>query len=276
MDIKLVVSDVDGTLLNSQHKLTDFTRTTLLALPARGIQFTLTTGKLLSSVSAIVKSLHLDQPQILANGALVQQVDGKVLHEIALPRQNFSALLDFIHSSGLDYALYTPHQVFVPRHSPNTALVIEYNDPQPIEIGQMDLTEHTFCKLIVLERKDAGALEQLGQALNEKFGDSIKARRSVPGMLEVFNIQTSKAVAVQKVAAYLGLSLSEVMVIGDSYNDVDMFKVAGLAVAMGNAPDDVKQAAHITIGTNDEDGVAKYIGSLLEANQRTNSDKASS
>lgn len=259
MNIKLVVSDVDGTLLNSRHELTDFTRITLLALQASGIQFTLATGKLLSSVSDIVQSLNLDQPQILANGALVQQIDGKVLHEIALPRQNFSALLDFIQRSGLDYALYTPDQVFVPRHSQNTTLVVEYNDPQPIEIGKMDLADKTFCKIIVLERNDADALDRLGQALNEKFGDSIKARRSVPGMLEVFNVQTSKAVAVQKVASYLSLSLSEVMVIGDSYNDMDMFNVAGLAVAMGNAPDEVKKAAHITIGTHDEDGLARYI-----------------
>jgi HAD superfamily hydrolase (TIGR01484 family) len=198
MDIKLVVSDIDETLLNSRHELTDFTRTTLLALQASGIKFTLATGKLLSSVSDIVKSLNLDQPQILANGALVQQIDGKVLHEIALPSQNFSVLLDFIRSSGLDYALYTPDQVFVPRHSQNTTLVVEYNDPQPIEIGGMDLADKTFCKIIVLKRNDAGALDQLGHALNEKFGDTIKARRSVPGILEVFNIQTSKAVAVQK------------------------------------------------------------------------------
>jgi Cof subfamily protein (haloacid dehalogenase superfamily) len=264
VNIKLVVSDVDGTLLNSHHALTDFTRITLLALQARGVKFTLATGKLLSSVSDIVQSLNLNQPQILANGALIQQVDGKVLHEIALPQQNFSTLLDFIRSSGLDYALYTPNQVFVPRHSQNTTLVVEYNDPQPIEIGNMDLAAQTFCKIIVLERKDAGALDRLGQALNEKFGDRIKARRSVPGMLEVFNVQTSKAVAVQKVASYLSLSLSEVMVIGDSYNDVDMFKVAGLAVAMGNAPDEVKQAAHITVGTNDEDGLARYLAQKFD------------
>jgi Cof subfamily protein (haloacid dehalogenase superfamily) len=259
MNIKLVVSDVDGTLLNSRHELTDFTRTTLLALQANGIKFTLATGKLLSSVSEIVRSLHLDQPQILANGALVQQIDGQVLHEIALPQQNFPVLLDFIRSSGLDYALYTPDRVFVPRHSQNTTLVVEYNDPQPVEIGKMDLSAQTFCKIIVLERNDTGVLAELGQALNEKFGSTIKARRSVPGMLEVFNVQTSKAVAVQKLASYLHLSLPEVMVIGDSYNDLDMFKVAGCAVAMGNAPDEVKQAAHITIGTNDEDGLAKYI-----------------
>jgi Cof subfamily protein (haloacid dehalogenase superfamily) len=260
---KLVIADVDGTLLNSSHELTNFTRTTLLALQQRGIKFTLATGKILPSISNIVDALALDQPLILANGALVQQANKTILYETPLPPQHFLALLDFVRASGLDYALFMRDQVFVPRHTYNTTLVVEYNDPQPIEIGQINIMDKTFCKLIVLERNDTGQLDRLGSMLNEKFKGILKAYRSVPGMLEVFNAQTSKSVAVQKVATHLGLDMQQVIVIGDSYNDIDMFKIAGVAVAMGNAPDDVKREAQITIGTNDEDGLAHYISKFF-------------
>jgi HAD superfamily hydrolase (TIGR01484 family) len=150
MNIKLVVADVDGTLLNSRHELTEFTGETLLALQQRGIKYTLATGRVLSSVSNIVDTLGLDQPLILASGALIQQADRTVLFETTLPPQHFPALLDCVKTSCLDYALFMRDQVFVPRHTHNTALIVEYNDPQPIEIGQMDLADKTFCKLIVL------------------------------------------------------------------------------------------------------------------------------
>jgi Cof subfamily protein (haloacid dehalogenase superfamily) len=263
MDIKLVVADVDGTLVNSHHELTDYTRETLLTLQQGGIKFTVATGKVLPSISDLVDTLGLDQPLILANGALIQKADGTVLFETPLPPPHFPALLDFVKASGLDYALFMRDQVFVPHQTHNTALVVDYHDPEPITIGQMDLAGKTFCKLVVLERNDAGQLDHLGNMLNETFRGVLKAHRSVPGMLEVFNAQTSKAVAIQKVAEQLGLDIQQVMAIGDSYNDVDMFKIAGIAVAMGNAHEDVKQQAHTTIGTNDEDGLAQYISKFF-------------
>ena len=135
MNIKLVVADVNGTLLNFRHELTEFTRTTLLALKKAGIRIVLATGKILPSISEIVKELNLGLPLILANGALIQRADGTVLYEIPLPPQHFTALLDFVSGSDLDYAFFTCDQVFVPHHTYNTDLVVEYNDPQPIEIG---------------------------------------------------------------------------------------------------------------------------------------------
>ena len=264
MEIKLIVVDVDGTLLNSQHELTGLTQATVLALQQRGIKFTLATGKIFPAIVSIIHALDLNQPLILANGALVQQVNGKIISEIPLPRQHLLPLIDFLFASGLDYALYTADQVFVPHHSYNTTLVVEYDDPQPIEIGKIELTDTTFYKLVVLDRQGVAQLDFFGSELNKKFEGILKAHRSVPGMLEVFNAETSKSVAVRAIAAHLGLGLSEVMVVGDSYNDIDMFQVAGLAVAMGNAPELVRQAVHITIGTNDEDGLARYISSAFD------------
>jgi hydroxymethylpyrimidine pyrophosphatase-like HAD family hydrolase len=141
--------------------------------------------------------------------------------------------------------------------------VVEYNDPEPVEIGQMDLADKTFCKLTVLERNDLDKLNHLRDFLNEKFDGLIKVHLSVPGMLEVFSAQTSKSLAVQIVAAKLKIDLQQVMVFGDSFNDLDMFKTAGRAVAMGNAADFIKRAAHITIRTNDQDGLAHYISTFF-------------
>lgn len=262
-DIKLIVADVDGTLLNSRHELTEFTRDTLLALQQGGIKFTVATGKVLSSIADIVAALGLDQPLILANGALIQRADRTVFLETPLPPQYLPALIDCVKASGLDYALFMHDQVFVPHRTHNTALIVEYDDPEPVEIGQTDLADRSICKLIVLERNDIGQLDRLGNVLNETFHGILKAHRSVPGMLEVFNAQTSKAVALQKVADHLGLHMQQVMAIGDSYNDVDMLRAAGIAVAMGNAYDEVKREAQVTIGTNDEDGLAHYVAKFF-------------
>jgi Cof subfamily protein (haloacid dehalogenase superfamily) len=260
---RLVVADVDGTLLNSQHALTAATRKTLLALQRGGIAFTLATGKILPSVSDIIRQLELSQPLILSNGALVQLPDGTVLFEDPIPQHCLSSLISEVTAHGLDYALYMPNVIFVPRNTFNTMLLVEFGDPFPVEANPMDLTGKNFCKLLILERDDPTRLERMESLLNERYGDAIKAKRSVPGMLEVFNSNTSKSVALQKIASHLGLSLDQIMVIGDSYNDLDMFRVAGTAIAMGNAPLPVKQMAHISVGSNDEDGIATFLNELF-------------
>lgn len=130
-----------------------------------------------------------------------------MLFETTLPPQHFPALFDCVKTSCLAYSLFMRDQVFVPRHTYNSALIVEYNDPQPIEIGQMDLADKTFCKLIILERNDVGQLDRLGTLLNETFRGILKAHRSVPGMLEVFNAQTSKATALQRVDNHLGSAI---------------------------------------------------------------------
>lgn len=262
-NIKLVVADVDGTLLNSLHQLTAPTREVLLSLQHSGVHFSLATGKILPSVIEIIEQLGLTQPIILSNGALVQWPNGDVLFESPIPQHCIPELISTANEYGVDFALYRPDRIFVMKNTYNTMLVVDFGDPIPQEANVVEIADQSFEKFLILERKDLTKLERIENLLNAKLGKDIKAIRSVPGMLEVFNVETSKSISVQKLAAFIGLKLDQVMVIGDSYNDLDMFHIAGIAVAMGNAPQVVQEKAHITIRSNDEDGIARFLKEIF-------------
>ena len=266
MDCRLVAIDVDGTLLDSANRLTAATIKVLSRVQQLGKVITLATGKILPSVLDIVTTLGLNGPQILANGAIVQIPFGDVLKKTPVSQSTKDAVLEICVRAHVDLALYSMREIFVREHNIHTSLVVDYGEPIPKELhgwSISDLSQLDVYKMIVLCRSPGGVLDRIEVELEVTLGDTATVRRSVPSMVEITDSEATKGKAIGFLASQLGISLSEVIAIGDGENDIDMFQVVGLPVAMANASKKVREFAQITIGTNDQGGVAKFLSQLF-------------
>ena len=262
----LIAIDVDGTLLNSRHCLAHGTLQAIIQARDMGIMVTLATGKILPSVLGIVNDLDLSLPLILANGALLQYPNGDIVAKHVISENITDTILVASSNSFSDLVMYTSNAIFVTKSTSNTSLVVDYGEPEPIELPNrkcLDLIKSDICKLVFINRRPDDELSFLQSHLSDVLGDMVTINRSVPSMLEITANAANKGTGLIAVARHLGITMESVIAIGDSYNDLDMFNVAGYSVAMGNAPLRVKQAADKVTGSNDEDGIADFLQDLF-------------
>lgn len=260
--IKLVAIDIDGTLLNSKRELTDVVKTTIKKATEQGIKIVLCTGRPLQGVQALLKELDLvsnDQYVITYNGSLVQTADGKrTIVEYALDLNQVLWIKEIADELGTFYhaidrrSIYTTNQPigYYTRHE-SQLVDMPITSVSSSELQQLDTV---FQKAMIVddEKVLSRVIEQLPHALNEQ----LYVVKSAPYYLEILHPLANKGNAVKALAEELGFSLDEVMAIGDNMNDLEMIKVAGIGVAMGNAVNGLKKFADVITKTNDENGVA--------------------
>ncbi len=262
-EVRLIIADVDGTLLNSHHELTLETLSAIKELRADGVSITLATGRILPSVADIAASLNIEIPLILANGALIQKRSGEILYQCPFPASLMKLVIAEAKKHSFEIALYTPDRIIVRKLNYNTSLVMEYREPCPVQIGEWSrlpgIWSSQVCKIVVINRENTEELDEIGRLLRKQSIGRASVQASVPYMLEVTVSPCTKARGLLSLCSHLGISSNEVLAIGDGLNDVEMFKVSGISVAMGNASANVKRAADIVIGSNDENGIADFL-----------------
>lgn len=267
--IKLIAIDIDGTLLNSQRQLTERVKNALLEAKNQGVKVVLCTGRPIKGVKDLLNELTLnekDQYVITFNGALALTGDGsetivsngmnledyEIVKTFAEQHNTHyhAADLDVMYTSQREIGVYMAHEANLV-NMPIYVRTIEELRQLNINIQKMMITDYSA----VLD----GIIEQVPQSLKERF----LLVKSAPYYLEVLNPKANKGDAVMALAAHLGIDIEDVMAIGDNYNDMDMIKIAGYSVAMGNAVQAIKDAAKYHTGTNDEDGVAQIVEKLV-------------
>ncbi|SFN55928.1 hypothetical protein SAMN05216516_11086 [Izhakiella capsodis] len=264
MAIKLIAIDMDGTLLNPQHEISEGVKAAITAAKSQGIIVVLATGRPYVGIERYLTELDLKregQYAISYNGALVHRtLDGELVSEVSL---GFDDYLYFeklardlgVHFQALDKtALYTPNKdisEFTIHESYLTGIPVRYRS-----VEEMD-KQLTFPKVMMIDPPELldAAIARLPQAARDNY----TLMKSAPYYLEILNKQVNKGYGVRMLAGLLGISSEDVMAIGDQENDIAMIEYAGVGVAMGNAIDSVKSAARFVTRTNREDGVAYAI-----------------
>ncbi len=257
--IRLVAIDLDGTLLSSRKTITRATHTAVRAVMEMGVKVVIATARPPRSVRTYYEALQLDTPTINYNGALIWDEKRRKLIEhvpldfaiakrvIAFGRKKFADLLVSVEI--LD-KWYTDHYSDIPEYVTETGKHFA-----PDFIGPLD----AFLRVPITKLMLLGNplwMEELERGVGEKFAAHVAHTRSDPHMLQLMNPTTSKAGALARVAAQMGIAQSEVMALGDAPNDVEMLEWAGLAVVPENAWTSVKRVADAVVPSNDEDGVA--------------------
>lgn len=261
--IQLIAVDLDGTLLNSQHQLTERTEKALKAAIAKGVQVVLATGKTFNSGSWIVKQLNLKTPGIYSQGTVTYNSDGSIRTQQTLTPQIARQVITFGEDRGYLMAVYTSGRILVrSRNARMEELTTHYHEPMPEAVGSLQnvLDTVTINKVLAVAPGDARrttALRwQLGMQIN---GSARLLQAGVADMLEVLPKNASKGTALKTLIKDMGVPAAQVMAIGDAENDVEMIQLAGIGVAMGNASAHVKESAKVVVGSNDQDGVAEAI-----------------
>lgn len=270
--IKLIGLDLDGTLLNDKKELSGRNRKAIERAAAQGVFIVPATGRPLVGLQAPVLSLPVKYA-LTANGAAVYEITTKKrIYAACIPREKALAILSMLreydvmedcfmdgHGYGekeklLQSDLYAMPEV-VRAYIKATRKQVE-NLPEYIRGNDCMVEKIT----VNFKEKDGTLLweKEIRERLSKEFPDCAVVK-GVPTNLEITDEQATKGNAILKLGEFLGISREEIMVCGDSQNDMEMIKAAGLGVAMGNAMPEVKKAADYITLSNEEDGVAAAI-----------------
>ncbi len=263
MTIKLIAIDIDGTLLNEKSALNPATIQAVQAARDAGIKVVLCTGRPLTGVQDYLNELGLagdDQYVITFNGALAQTINGRVLVRHTLNYDQYRKLESLSETLNTHFHVETEAHIYTANKNISPYTIGEaYLVKMPIRYRAVDEmpVDITLSKAMFIDDPDiiSAAVAKLPDNIQHEF----YFVRSEPYFLEAMNNAASKGNAITGLAKDLGLTMDEVMALGDQGNDLSMIKAAGWGVAMGNAIDEVKAAAQAITLTNKEDGVAAAI-----------------
>jgi len=265
MTYKLVFSDLDGTLLNSAHVVSDVTKRAVKALENIGVPFILATGRTVNGILLIQKDLDISVPFIASNGGYVEDGKGAVMAATGFSKEYMSALIAEGRAvlPDLEYSVYynADWQIENP-DTPAAMTERTVTGTEPL-IGRFEDVVpdgETVQKVLFLEPKPR--LPDLAKSMKAAHPD-LNIFVSNENMMEVLPAGVSKAWGAQKVCAFYGVKPEETVAFGDGPNDIGLFDFCGCAVAMGNAPDAVKEHADIVAATNDDDGLAHCLENLF-------------
>lgn len=260
MAIRMIVSDLDGTLLDASYQMSVKTKATLREAAARGVRVLLATGRMFASAVRYAEELSLDTPVISYNGGVVQEMDGTVRHADFLPPKTAARVLRYVFARGWYVQLYRLEGLFF---AEETAAARFYRTASGIAgraVGEDGLLARTegVPKLLVVADAPAHTASVIAD-IRAAFPEEIEVMQSNPTYIEIVPPGVSKASAMLQAAAGYGISAAEIMALGDSGNDVAMLRAAGLGVAMGNASAAVREAADVVTASVEEDGAALAV-----------------
>ncbi|MGD2051141.1 MAG: Cof-type HAD-IIB family hydrolase [Acidimicrobiia bacterium] len=261
---RLVIGDVDGTLLTSDKRLTPATREAAHRLHERGVDLMLTSGRPPRGLAMLIEPLQLTTPLAAFNGGMFVSPDLEVLRCRPLPEDLVPAIDDLLvgHGvsvwafSGTDWFVLDPDGPHVARESAAVAF-------RPDVVPSFD----GIAKIVKLVgvSDDEPRLVAAADAIHREFGFAVSATRSQPYYLDITHPDANKGAVVDYAVAELGVPASRIAAVGDMPNDLPMLAKAGLGVAMGNAAPEVQRAADAVTGRNDDDGFAAAVARLVLA-----------
>ena len=236
-NLKLIALDMDGTLLSSDHKVSVRTEKAIKDALNQGIHVVLSTGRGFQTCYPYAEQLKLQSYLITANGGQIWTVEKELLDQHLLE----TALIEKLYNLGI--------QVGVNMWMISTSGVFRGEAPE-------NFYDYEWLKF-GCESQEKQKLDIMIQELSHY--EELELTNSLPTNVEVNPKGVSKAMALNFLCDKIGITMKEVMAVGDSLNDIKMIQEAGIGVAMGNAQEAIKKVANYTTDTNDEDGVAKAI-----------------
>ena len=271
-EIRFIALDLDGTLLDSQKRLSHRNETVLKECIRRGITVVPCTGRIWFGVPEVIRCFPGIRYAITTNGAVIEDVaEGRVLDERKMSQELALEILELGKQFNTMYDAYAGGRAF------GEARFIDHMEDYGIS-PELSKMVHSTREIVPDVAEAVRALGATVEKINYFFGDMEERRRakeallargdvlvsaSFPTNLEINALGASKGEAILRLAEHLGLRPDQTMGFGDGENDISMMRLAGIGVAMGNAMETVKAEANVITGTNDADGVADAIERLV-------------
>ena len=267
MNKKILVLDIDGTLVNDKKEITPKTKEKLMEMQKTGHVLMLATGRPTPGAARFVKELKLDEygGYLLSyNGGRIMNCKTKeVMYQKVLPKEVIPKL----------YAFAKAHKCGIITYEKDTVILgngIDQYIEWEAKLNQLPVKEvDNFVDYITFDvnkclmtapPKDA---EVYIAMLQEEFKDTLSIYRSEPYFIEIMPKDIDKAASIDRLLPMIGLKREESVCCGDGYNDISMITYGGVGVAMANARDEVKEAADFVTGSNEEDGLVQVIDTFI-------------
>lgn len=263
---KMVAFDMDGTLLNSDHKLSDRTIVSIKTIADRGILVLLATARMTSAIKNHIEKLGTSGIVVAHDGALVKDViTGQVYHHETIPKNLVVQLLELLEEKktvvhfNFDEDIYlTVSNPYSNRLSQELGVCFKY-------ISSLKYFELTPTSILLIDVKDV--LQHLLLTISEQFEGQFEFVMA-PWQNNIWRLQfvaqnSSKGKGVLLVAKHFGIKPEEIVSFGDNYNDMDMIQKTGLGIAMRNAVPELKQVSDFVTLSNQDDGVAYVLEALF-------------
>lgn len=277
--IKLFALDMDGTLLDSNHKVSNQVKNAIEKLNAGGVITVLCSGRVATSIEYFNKILGFDNPIIGNNGAVVKIDKDVILFGNKMDDQHLKDVIEFCEENHLMYRFYD-EDTYYSNSLDFKALdhfLIERDYGMNLQVN-LNISNNPFEKLRERNRKAYKILisniskhpygvEKIYRLLKEKFEDKLYITSSGLDSFEIMEKGVNKWNGIIKLAEFLGINNDEIASIGDSHNDLPMLEGAFLSFAMGNADDFVKSRSKYIVSDNNSGGVVEASDIILEYNK---------
>lgn len=266
MIYKMIVLDLDDTLLRDDQTISPRTKQALMDAQEAGMKVVLASGRPTYGMRKIAEELRLKEygSFILSfNGAkIINCQTNEELFSSTLSPETVHRLYDISQREGVGILTYVGDEIVTETTAPYAEIESGLTGMAVNEVDSfVEAVREPVVKALML--KEAGRLAEVEKKLQEEFDGELSVMRSKPFFLEFTEAGVTKGTSLNYLIGKLGIKREEVIAVGDSYNDLAMIEFAGLGVAMGNAPDDIKAKADYVTDTNMNDGVAKVVEQFM-------------
>jgi Cof subfamily protein (haloacid dehalogenase superfamily) len=257
--VRLLLADVDGTLVTQEKILTDQAIDAVHSLREADILFAITSGRPPRGMAMLIEPLDLQTPVAAFNGGLLVDRNMTVMEKHVIPKDLVVPIAELMKSFDLTVWIYRGADWYVPDangpHVDREAWTVKF---QPKLYTSLHGLTDEVAKIVGVS-DDHEAVAKASAAAHDRFGDHVAAAASQPYYLDVTHPQANKGSVAKYLAQRYQLAAEEIATIGDMPNDVLMFAHSGLSIAMGNADPQVRRAARRVTDTNENEGFAKAV-----------------
>ncbi len=257
--IRLLLADVDGTLVTPAKELTEAAIAAVHELDGAGVLFALTSGRPPRGMSMLIEPLDIHTPIAAFNGGLLVDRDMTVIEQRTIPSELVPPAIELLRTHDLDVWLYQGADWFVQDvggpHVDREAATVQF---APTPRADYDGLTEGIAKIVGVG-DDHDAVARAASAAQERFGEHVSAARSQPYYVDVTHPQANKGSVVEYLSRRYDIPGEQIATIGDMPNDVLMFARSGLSIAMDNSDREVQRAARRVTGPNDREGFAEAV-----------------
>jgi Cof subfamily protein (haloacid dehalogenase superfamily) len=269
---KLVCLDMDGTLLDDEKKISNGNKMAIRKATELGIKVIVCTGRLFIAAQAFADMIGVSTPLITANGASVKEKEtGNVIFKAILGKENCLKIVRVMKKYNINPNFNTTDTVITDKIGYSSQSYINMNKTLPADkqvkieiISDWDSAIEKYGDDILKCISIDADIEKMGKVKEELINfDTMEIQSSLWNNIEMMNKGINKGKAVKMLAEYYGIDRKEIICMGDNENDISMIEYAGMGIAMGNAEKKVKSISNFVTETNNNDGVARAIESII-------------
>jgi Cof subfamily protein (haloacid dehalogenase superfamily) len=284
--IKLIASDMDGTLLNEKHNIDKETVVAIKKAEEAGITFAISTGREYDTVEPLLKENNIKCQCVLMNGAEYRDENGNIMEDINIEQETATKIIYILQKEKVSARIFTNKGIYTtdtkeealkemtyrtlsfnPEFTQDEAIEFAKKQPYFVNLNYISnlndfLNSDMEIRKFVAFHNDIEIINKMKKVIGEIRGIAVSS--SFKDNMEITHVTAQKGIILGKVAEKMGLRRDEVLVLGDSFNDYSMFTEFTESVAMGNAIPEIKKIAKYITDTNGNLGVAKAIYKVLE------------